>query len=169
MHMVKTVEKAEVEKRVLEAEKVVVSNILFNWRRKYGMDYILMVRNGPGDVFSRTNVSAENWNEMAIAVQEVQQELVRSSVPGAFTQEQVMVIRDRTEPIDLMTCFYSFRPIKGQTVGDWCRRWGYRLEGNNEKLKTLFQDTVVKTGEVFLSDLSMTGDRIDRVEDCFFE
>lgn len=167
--MVKTVEKTEVEKRVLEAEKVVVSNILFNWRRKYDMDYIIVVRNGPGDVYSRTNVGAKHWNDMALAVQEVQQELVRGSVPTFFTNEQIMVIRDRTEPIDLMTCFYSFRPIKGQTVGDWCSRWGYRLEGDNEKLKKLFTDTVVKTGEVFLSDLSMTGERIDRVEDCFFE
>jgi hypothetical protein len=81
-----------------------------------------------------------------------------------------MVIKPgSTDPIDLLGCFYHFHPIKGQTVGDWCKRWGYRLEGDNYKLKELFQKTVVKTGEVFLSDLSMDHEHIEKVEDCFFE
>jgi len=53
-----------VEKRILDAEKVVVSNILNNWRKKYGMDYAIVVLNtdassvrGEERVFSRIRVS----------------------------------------------------------------------------------------------------------------
>lgn len=55
--MPKSESKEAIDKRVLEAEKVVVSNMLYRWKKKYGMDYVIVVRNSPGDVFSRSSVT----------------------------------------------------------------------------------------------------------------
>jgi hypothetical protein len=66
-----------IEKRVLEAQKVVVSNFLYEWKRKYGMDYIIIVRNKPGEVFTRSSVSKKNGGaeEMTAAVDRVKSRL----------------------------------------------------------------------------------------------
>jgi 2-oxo-4-hydroxy-4-carboxy--5-ureidoimidazoline (OHCU) decarboxylase len=60
-----------IDKRVLEAEKVVVSNMLHNWRKRYGMDYILIVRNSPDEVFARFRISDSNKTQMRDAVEEL--------------------------------------------------------------------------------------------------
>ena len=69
--------KEKIEKRVLEAQKVVVSNFLHEWRRKYGMDYLIMVRNEgeSEEVFSRWRISDKNRDIMAFAVAELMYEL----------------------------------------------------------------------------------------------
>lgn len=61
-------EKKSIEKRVLEAQKVVVSNFLFQWKKKFGMDYVLIVRNAPGEVFSRHSVSSDGAMEVLDAL-----------------------------------------------------------------------------------------------------
>lgn len=61
-----------IEQRVLEAEKVVVSNMLHNWRKRYGMDYVILIRNGPGNVFSRVRVSDEGAKDMMDALVEAE-------------------------------------------------------------------------------------------------
>lgn len=61
--------KKAVEKRILEAEKVVVSNILNNWRTRWGMDYVIVVRNSPGSVFARTRVGDEGTEDMVRALE----------------------------------------------------------------------------------------------------
>jgi hypothetical protein len=63
--------KEEVEKRVLEAEKVVVSNILYRWRKKWGMDYAILVLNGPDEVFSRFRIDERNKDIMREAAEEL--------------------------------------------------------------------------------------------------
>lgn len=157
-----------VEKRVLEAEKVVVSDILNRWRRKHGMDYVLMVLNKPGDLFVRDRVSEDNSNEFLAAVHKLYQDTLLGTAPPKHSE--LMVIHgEKTEPIELLGCFYSFNPVKGQTVKDWCERWGYKLEGTNKGLKWLFRKAAQKTSMVVLSDLSMENTRIESIYDCFFE
>lgn len=58
--MAKSEAKAEVEKRVLEAEKVVVSNILYRWQKQYGMDYVIVVQNAPGMVYRKVGLTKGN-------------------------------------------------------------------------------------------------------------
>lgn len=58
------------KKRILEAQKVVVSAILNEWRKEWGMSYVLIVHNngtGPA-VFTRGRVCAAHWNEVHTAV-----------------------------------------------------------------------------------------------------
>lgn len=74
--------KKEVEQRVLEAEKVVVSNILHNWRKRYNMGYSLVVWNGPGDVFSRTRTGPES----ALEMMNVMEKELTSLKPGLMAQ-----------------------------------------------------------------------------------
>ena len=57
--MAKTREQQEVEKRILEAEKVVISSMLYRWKKKHGMHSVLVVQNAPGNVFSRVSVGQE--------------------------------------------------------------------------------------------------------------
>jgi hypothetical protein len=65
----------------------------------------------------------------------------------------IMVIKEgSTTSFDLLGCFYDFRPVKGQTVREWCEKWGYRVDGNNESLKKLFGDALVHTGLVLSWD-----------------
>jgi hypothetical protein len=59
--------KKDIEKRILEAERVVVSDILHRWRKKYGMDYAIVVFNAPGDVFTRVRISEKSKGEMKAA------------------------------------------------------------------------------------------------------
>lgn len=75
----KNAQKIAVEKRVLEAEKVVVSNILFNWQRKYGMDYVIVVRNGPGDIFAKAKVTSGSIDDLLPVMAEVTRKMRSSS------------------------------------------------------------------------------------------
>ena len=72
-----TSKRAEIEKRVLEAEKVVVSNILHNWKRRYGMDYLIVVCNDweKEDVFSRYEIADEHLGVMHEVVAQLEGKL----------------------------------------------------------------------------------------------
>jgi hypothetical protein len=61
----------EIEKEVLEAEKVVMSNMLYRWKKRYGMDYVIIVRNGPGRVFSRSSVDRAHKEDILSAIEHV--------------------------------------------------------------------------------------------------
>lgn len=63
--------KAQVEKRILEAQKVVVSDFLHDWKKNFGMDYVIIVRNSDDDVFARFRVSDEHAEQMSYAVDEL--------------------------------------------------------------------------------------------------
>jgi hypothetical protein len=75
----------------------------------------------------------------------------------------LMIITPNVEPIDLLGCFFSFHPKAGQTVREWCLAHGYRVEGDNERLKRLFADASVHTDVVLCTDTA------DNVLDCKFE
>lgn len=48
--------KTKVAKRVLEAQKVVVANILYTWKKVYGMDYLLVVKNGARSYYAHSHI-----------------------------------------------------------------------------------------------------------------
>lgn len=62
-----------VRKRVLEAQKVVVSAILNEWRKEWGMSYVILVHNngtGGSEVFRRVRVRKEHWASVEASVSE---------------------------------------------------------------------------------------------------
>ena len=62
--------KRAIVKRVLEAQKVVLSEMLYRWQKDHGMAYAIVVWNEEGDVFIRSRVDNEKqWPEMHTAVQ----------------------------------------------------------------------------------------------------
>lgn len=67
--------------------------------------------------------------------------------PRKESDVKIMFIKaGTTEAIDVLGCFYDFRPEKGQTVREWCERYGYDVLGNDEDLKKLFGDALVHIG-----------------------
>lgn len=83
--------KESVEERVLEAQKVVVSNFLWWWKVNFGLDYIIAVRNAPGDIFVRTSSGADE--EML--------EAIRDKMPSLDEREKqaVQVILKSGSPL----------------------------------------------------------------------
>ena len=64
--------KAQVQKRILEAEKVVLSSTLYRWKRDWGMDYIIVVHNrDQGSVFDRYSIDADAKQKMITHLKEV--------------------------------------------------------------------------------------------------
>ncbi len=56
--------KTKVAKRVLEAEKVIVANILYRWKRDYGMDYMLIVKNSERSFYAHSHISTKSLSRM---------------------------------------------------------------------------------------------------------
>jgi len=53
-----------VDRRVLEAEKKVVANMLYRWKRDYDMDYLIVVKNSKRSFYSHSHLSSENIPRM---------------------------------------------------------------------------------------------------------
>jgi len=66
--MAKSREQVEVEKRIMEAEKVVISSMLHRWKMKFGMHSVLVVQNSFGNVFSRVSVGQAALDDEGMVV-----------------------------------------------------------------------------------------------------
>ena len=82
--------KEQIEKRVLEAEKTVLCNMLARHRYLHGMAYAIIVWNGEGDVFIRSRIDDQKqWDEMHPAVQLLFEKMEQTEVPFSLERSKL--------------------------------------------------------------------------------